>query len=98
MAIVHREGWVRHWTGSLGDLLIYGRKNEVITCKNPSCGSGVWLVDPLKCPKCQGKMQILAFIEGEELIEKILKHLGLWDLKDQTPTQGKGVLRNDFHR
>jgi hypothetical protein len=43
-------------------------------------------------------MQILAFIEGEELIEKILKHLGLWDLKDQTPTQGKGVLRNDFHR
>jgi hypothetical protein len=24
---------------------------------------------------------ILAFIEDEEVIEKILKHLGLWDLK-----------------
>jgi hypothetical protein len=26
-------------------------------------------------------MRILAFIEDEEVIEKILKHLGLWDLK-----------------
>jgi len=26
-------------------------------------------------------MQILAFIDDEEVIEKILKHLGLWDLK-----------------
>jgi hypothetical protein len=26
-------------------------------------------------------MQILAFIEDKEVIEKILKHLGLWDLK-----------------
>jgi hypothetical protein len=25
-------------------------------------------------------MRILAFIEDEEAIEKILKHLGLWDL------------------
>ena len=26
-------------------------------------------------------MRILAFIEDEEVIEKILKHLGLWELK-----------------
>jgi hypothetical protein len=26
-------------------------------------------------------MRIPAFIEDEEVIEKILKHLGLWDLK-----------------
>jgi hypothetical protein len=26
-------------------------------------------------------MRIFAFIEDEEVIEKILKHLGLWDLK-----------------
>jgi len=26
-------------------------------------------------------MRILAFIEGEGVIQKILKHLGLWDLK-----------------
>ena len=37
--------------------------------------------DPLTCPKCQGQMRILTFIEDEEVIEKILKHLGLWDLK-----------------
>jgi hypothetical protein len=30
-------------------------------------------------------MRILAFIEDEEVIEKILKHLGLWDLKVRPP-------------
>ena len=38
-------------------------------------------VDPLTCPKCQGRMRILAFIEDEEIIKKILKHLGLWERK-----------------
>jgi hypothetical protein len=37
----------------------------------------IYEVDPLACPKCQGHMRILAFIEDEEAIEKILKHLGL---------------------
>jgi hypothetical protein len=54
---------------------------------------GYWLVlfnrvnevDPLTCPKCQGKMTIISFIENEEVIEKILKHLGLWDLKSKPP-------------
>jgi len=26
-------------------------------------------------------MRIISFIEDEEVIEKILKHFGLWDLK-----------------
>ncbi len=26
-------------------------------------------------------MKILSFIENEEVIKKILKHLGLWDIK-----------------
>jgi hypothetical protein len=26
-------------------------------------------------------MKILSFIEGPEVIKKILKHLGLWDIK-----------------
>ena len=30
-------------------------------------------------------MRILAFIENEEVIEKILKHLGLWDRKARPP-------------
>ncbi len=32
--------------------------------------------DPLTCPKCQRRMKIISFIEDEEVIEKILKHLG----------------------
>jgi hypothetical protein len=32
---------------------------------------------PLTCSKGQGKMRILTFIEDEEVIEKILMHLGL---------------------
>jgi hypothetical protein len=34
-------------------------------------------------------MRILAFIEDEEVIEKILKHLGLWDLKVRPPPKVK---------
>jgi len=37
----------------------------------------IYEVDPLTCPKCQGRMKIISFIEDEEVIEKILKHLGL---------------------
>ena len=36
--------------------------------------------DPLCCPKCSGKMRILSFIEDGQVIEKIPKHLGLWDI------------------
>jgi hypothetical protein len=46
-------------------------------------------VDPLTCLKCRGQMRILAFIEDEEGIEKILKRLGLWDLKVRPPPKGK---------
>ncbi len=42
-------------------------------------------VDPLTCPKCSGSMRILSFIEDEEVIKKILKHLGLWDIKTRPP-------------
>jgi len=37
----------------------------------------VYEFDPLTCPRCQGRMKILAFIEYEEVIKKILKHLFL---------------------
>jgi len=39
------------------------------------------IVDPLTCPKCQGRMKIISFIDDEEVIEQILRYLGLWDLK-----------------
>jgi hypothetical protein len=38
----------------------------------------IYEVDPLTCPKCQGRMRIISFIEDREVIKAILKHLGLW--------------------
>jgi len=41
----------------------------------------IYNVNPLLCPNCSGSMRIIAFIEDEQLVKKILKHLGLWDVK-----------------
>ena len=40
----------------------------------------VYEEDPLICPKCGQKMKIINFIQREqkEVIEKVLKHCGLW--------------------
>ena len=38
----------------------------------------VYNTDPLVCPKCNGAMRIIAFIEEEAVIKKILTHLNLW--------------------
>ncbi len=45
----------------------------------------IYNVDPLLCPKCQGAMKIISFIEHKEVIEKILRHLGLWDTRNHDP-------------
>ena len=45
----------------------------------------IYETDPLCCPRCQGRMRIIAFIEDDEVIKKILKHLGLWDRKPRPP-------------
>ena len=42
-------------------------------------------VDPLLCPQCQGSMKIIAFIEEIDIIEIILKHLGLWETRNHDP-------------
>jgi hypothetical protein len=47
----------------------------------------IYEIDPLTCPKCQGPMAVIAFIEAEDVIEKILKHLGLWELTPRPPTR-----------
>ncbi len=39
----------------------------------------VYEVDPMLCPKCGGEMRIMAIIEEDEVIEKILRHLKHWD-------------------
>ena len=39
------------------------------------------LYDPLACPECGGQMKVVAFIEPPQadVIERILRHCGLWN-------------------
>ena len=39
----------------------------------------VYETDPLICPKCQGEMRIISFIDQPDVIKKILDHLGRWE-------------------
>lgn len=45
----------------------------------------IYEVDPLLCPKCGGAMRVIAFIENQVIIKKILKHLGLWLVNSRAP-------------
>lgn len=45
----------------------------------------IYLMDPLTCPKCGGRLRILGFIDNACVIEKILRHLKLWDLPERSP-------------
>jgi len=40
----------------------------------------VYEIDPMVCPRCGTEMKVVAFIEPhqDEVIEKILRHCGLW--------------------
>jgi len=45
----------------------------------------IYEVDPLTCPKCNGAMRIPAFVEYQNVIRKILHHLGLWKPTPRAP-------------
>jgi hypothetical protein len=47
----------------------------------------IYQIDPLLCPKCQGSMKVIAFIEDDALIRKILQHIGLWETRIHDPPQ-----------
>ena len=60
----------------------------------------IFEVDPLKCPECGGKMKVISFIERRqhEVIERILRHCGLWEGPIRTlpsprapPASGRGA-------
>ena len=59
---------------------------------------------PLLCPKWRGPMKVIGFIEDGEIIEKILRHLGLWETRSNDPpkssnkqlTNRKGELTYDI--
>ena len=36
------------------------------------------LLDVLKCPKCPGRMKVIACIDRPEVVEKFLRSAGLW--------------------
>ena len=44
-----------------------------------------YLADPLTCPKCRGRLRILSFIDNPSVIEKILRHLKLWNPPERPP-------------
>ena len=50
-------------------------------CPGPRSGK----VDPLTCPKCQGVMRIISFIEDAKVIKTILKYLGIWLVRLRPP-------------
>jgi len=50
----------------------------------------IYEVDPLTCPKCFSQMRVISVIEDEDVIKKILKHLGLWDIKARPPPKATG--------
>ncbi len=45
----------------------------------PALIKQVWQVDPLECPRCGHRLQIISFIQPTQrhVIEKILTHCGL---------------------
>ena len=49
-------------------------------------------VDPLVCPKCQGVMRIISFIEDQQVIRDILQHLGLWLVRSRPPPKMRAAI------
>jgi hypothetical protein len=48
----------------------------------------VYETDPLICPKCQGEMRIISFIDQPYVIKKILHHLGRWE-ESEAPAESE---------
>ena len=73
----------------------YSRKLKMIPPGGTALIKAVYECDPLKCPKrctepaevCGGSMRIVSFIEKcqSEVIEKILRHCGLWKVAPPRP-------------
>jgi hypothetical protein len=53
----------------------------------------IYEVDPLTCPTRQWPIRIISFIQDQEVIEKILKHLGLWLVKPKAPPRANAPSR-----
>ncbi len=51
------------------------------------CIKKIWELDPLECPNCHAEMKIISFITKaqDDVIRKILEHLGLWEEETRPP-------------
>jgi hypothetical protein len=45
----------------------------------------VYEASPLVCPRCSGPLKIISLIGDGAVIEKILRHLKLWDRPERPP-------------
>ena len=50
----------------------------------------VYEADPLVCPRCSGPLIIISLIGDAPVIEKILRHLKLWDRPVRPPPHPAG--------
>src|SRR3990172_2060755 len=56
----------------------------------------VYETDPLTCPKCEGEIRIIAFIDQPDVIRKILQHLGLWEESHAPPRRDPAIKESTF--
>ena len=54
----------------------------------------IWEVDPLSCPRCGHEMKIIRLIHEPDVIERILRHPGLWK-QPPDPHEGKTKVPGD---
>ena len=47
----------------------------------------VYEVNPLECPKCGAPMRVIALIDDETVIRRILEHLGIWAPREPRQNQ-----------
>jgi hypothetical protein len=45
----------------------------------------VYEVDPLLCPKCGGKMKVIAFLTDYSVVDRIINHLKVTFVADRPP-------------
>ncbi len=55
----------------------------------------IYEADPLVCPRCQGTMRIISFIEDQSVIRDILTHLGLWLARARPPPKAHAPWGHD---
>ena len=55
----------------------------------------VFEVDPLECPACGGEMKVVSVIYKDDVIQKILEHLHLWE-QDLSPPAYDGLIYEPY--